>query len=201
MPFQWLFSSGPLAAFRTHEQLFEALRKMDPHAVAFIQRKVLPVTQKWIRQYQIDPASTEDLLNKGTLILLQKIQSGAYQFQGYSPTTYLAEIMRHQILSATRSRRLPTDPLENHLLLTDEEKSAQEARSEAAEMVGLLLEKLGTPCSDIIRLHHIEGYSDEEVIAQKMTAFTTKDSLKVKRSFCMKKLIGLAQKWKTSTHI
>jgi hypothetical protein len=63
-----------------------------------------------------------------------------------------------------------------------------------------LLGNLGQPCEQVVRLHHIEGYSDEEVVNQKMTKYSTTDSLKMKRSDCMKKLIQLAQQWKTSNN-
>ena len=41
----------------------------------------------------------------------------------------------------------------------------------------------------------IEGYPDEEVVRQGWTRYTTTDSLKIKRSDCMKKLIQIAQQW------
>jgi DNA-directed RNA polymerase specialized sigma24 family protein len=72
---------------------------------------------------------------------------------------------------------------------------------EATETIRHLLGQMGEPCAQVIRLHHIEGYSDEEVVKQKMTGYTTTDSLKMKRSNCMKKLIQLAQKWKISNNI
>jgi hypothetical protein len=54
---------------------------------------------------------------------------------------------------------------------------------------------MGEPCTSVIRLHHIDGYPDEEVVRQGWTRYTTTDSLKIKRSDCMKKLIQIARQW------
>jgi DNA-directed RNA polymerase specialized sigma24 family protein len=143
----------------------------------------------------------DDILNRSTLIFLQKIEDGSYQFQGHAPSTYLIEVARRVALSATRAQKKATAPLDGHNYLPDPETEAGKNRQEATELVRQLLERLGDPCAQVIRLHHIEGYSDEEVVQQKLTRYTTIDSLKMKRSDCMKKLIQLARQWKISNHI
>jgi hypothetical protein len=40
----------------------------------------------------------------------------------------------------------------------------------------------------VIRLKYIDGISDEEAVQDKLTAYSTADSLRKKRSDCMKKL-------------
>ena len=101
---------------------------------------------------------------------------------------------------ATRTQKNTTETLENQHHLADSGIETDSKRIEATELVRLLLGHLGQPCEQIIRLQHIDGYSDEEVVQQKLTKYSTTDSLKMKRSDCMKKLIQLAQQWKTSNN-
>jgi hypothetical protein len=39
----------------------------------------------------------------------------------------------------------------------------------------------------MIRLKYIDGYSDEEAVPEKLTAYSTVESLRQKRNDCMKK--------------
>jgi DNA-directed RNA polymerase specialized sigma24 family protein len=98
---------------------------------------------------------------------------------------------------ATRTQKKSAEPLDNYEHLHDETWETEQKQREAAEMTRQLLTQLGEPCQQVVRLHHIDGYSDEEVIQGKMTRYTTADSLKMKRSDCMKKLIQLGAQWRT----
>lgn len=187
--------------FKDNEVLFEGLKALDQRAIVYLHESALPVVQKIAVGYQLHAYKTEEILNDAILIFLQKIETGAYQFEGYQPTTYCVEIAKRLALMATRGRKHTTEDLEQFRELPDSDTEALLVRREKAEMVHYLLTQLGDPCEKVIRLHHIEGYSDEEVIQQKSTPYTTIDSLKMKRSSCMKKLTQLAQEWKMSNNI
>ncbi|MEM6772351.1 MAG: hypothetical protein AAF597_17375, partial [Bacteroidota bacterium] len=139
--------------------------------------------------------------NRGTLIFLQKIEAGSYVFQGHAPTTYLVEVVKRLALAASRKMKREVDSLDDHLDLADPDQEAFLRNKEAAVLVRSLLDHLGDPCARVIQLHHLDGYSDDEVVRRRMTAYSTTNSLKVKRSDCMKKLIKLAQQWKTVNSI
>lgn len=117
-------------------------------------------------------------------------------FQGHAPSTYLIEIAKRLTLTATRFQKKASEPLDQYQYLQDEAWQQTQAQEEAAEMTSQLLTQLGEPCQSVIRLHFIDGYSDEEVVRHRLTRYTSVGSLKIKRSDCMKKLIQLAQKWK-----
>lgn len=196
---EW-FSSSPCKQFDTNESLFNGLQRLDNAAILCVQLKAMNAVRKLLRQYGLPPEQADDVLNQSTLIFLRKIADGTYQFQNHAPSTYLVEIARRVALMATRSQVKTYESVENHQHLHDPDVETYQKRDEATEMVGKLLGELGDPCQQIIRLHHIEGFSDEEVVNQQLTRYTTVNSLKMKRSDCMKKLIQLAQKWKTSTN-
>lgn len=198
--FDWFTSGNPCKQFDSHERLFEGLRKLETAAILCLQAKALPSVKKLVAGHGLPDEKADEILNSATLVFLQKIESGAYQFQGHAPTTYFIEIVKRQALMATRSLKKATAPLENLPETADPDHADLLRRQEAAETVRLLLDQLGQPCQDVVRLHHIDGYSDEEVVNQRLTKYSTPDSLKMKRSDCMKKLVQLATQWKTSTN-
>ncbi len=197
---EWFSPSSPCQSYTTHERLFEGLRRLENQAILCVQTKALNSVKKLVRQYGLPPEQVDDILNQSTLIFLRKIGDGSYQFQNYAPSTYLVEIARRVALMATRSQKNAPETLENHHHLPDPDVDTANQRKESMELVRRLLGQLGSPCDQVIRLHHIDGYSDDEVIQQKLTKYSTTDSLKMKRSDCMKKLIQLAQQWKTSSN-
>ncbi len=196
----WFSPPNPCKSFDTNERLFEGLQRLDNSAILCVQTKALNSVRKFVSQYRLPVEQADDILNQSTLIFLRKIEDGTYQFQNNAPSTYLIEIARRVALMATRSQKNTTETLENHQYLADPDIETDGKRNEATELVRQLLGHLGQPCEQVVRLHHIEGYSDEEVVNQKLTRYSTPDSLKMKRSDCMKKLIQLAQQWKTSNN-
>jgi DNA-directed RNA polymerase specialized sigma24 family protein len=157
--------------------------------------------RKIVAGYGLPAEQAEDVLNDATLIFLQKIESGAYQFEGNTPTTYCIEIAKRLALMATRRHKRRSEPLESLPETSDPDAEALLHRRELGEMVQLLLGQLGQPCDNVVKLYHIDGYSDEEVVRNQWTNYKTADSLKMKRSDCMKKLVQLAKVWKTSNSI
>lgn len=166
-----------------------------------MQLKALNSTRKFARQYRLPDSEVDDIINQSTLIFLRKIKEGSYVFQGTSPTTYLIEVIRRVAMTASRKVLQPTEPIENQHHLVSPDQEYNQKRMEASELVAGLLQQLGEPCEQVIRVYHIEGYSDDDAIQLGLTRYTTVDSLKMKRSDCMKKLILLAQQWKTSNNI
>ncbi len=199
--FSTLFSNKhPCGRFPDSETLFAGLRAEDSAAIVCLQIKAEPSVRKWVKNFGLTADRSEDILNRATLIFLQKIECGQYQFQGNAPTTYLLEIAKNLLRMATRERKRAADSLENHHHLADPTVEIDREKQEATELVRHLLGQLGEPCATVIRLQHIEGYSDEEVVNQRLTRYSTVDSLKMKRSDCMKKLIELAKAWKISNN-
>ena len=198
---EWLAPSNPCRQFDSNERLFQALKNLSNAAILCVQTKAMPSARKFAQQYSLPPDSVDEVLNQSTLIFLRKIEEGAYQFQGHAPSTYLVEIMRRVALMMTRTQRKQHEALENHYHLHDPEVEASARQRESADLVRQFLGQMGEPCERVIRLHHIDGYSDEEVVRQGWTRYTTTDSLKIKRSDCMKKLIQIARQWKSTNNI
>jgi DNA-directed RNA polymerase specialized sigma24 family protein len=200
--FQWFSKSEPCDQFATHQLLFDALARCESAAIMCIQLRAIASVQKIASGYGLQAGATEEILNQATVIFLKKIDSADYQFRGHSPVTYLVEIAKRLALMATRSRKKDAyDTLENLSQLPDTDIEVKKEQAEATELVRHLLTKIGEPCQTVIRKYHIEGYSDEELVKSGQTAYTTINSLKMKRSDCMKKLIKLATEWRSLENI
>lgn len=197
---EWFSPPGPCKLYETNERLFNGLQRLDNAAILCVQTKALNSVRKFVGQYRLPLQQADDILNQSTLIFLKKIEDGTYQFQNHAPSTYLIEIARRVALMATRSQKNAPETLENQHHLPDPAFEKDDKSHEATELVRQLLGHLGQPCEQVVRLHHIEGYSDEEVVSQQLTQYSTVNSLKMKRSDCMKKLIQLAQQWKTTNN-
>lgn len=196
----WFFEPSANKRFADHEVLFQGLLQLEQAAVVYLQLQSRPFVRKIIRGFGLSDDLVEEVLNKSTMIFLKKIEQGKYQFQGNAPSTYLIEVAKRVALMETRNTGRASEPLDIHTDLVDPESETLLQRSESAELVAQFLNQLGEPCKTVIRLHHIEGYSDEEVVNQQLTRYTTVDSLKMKRSDCMKKLIQIARQWKISNN-
>lgn len=197
----WFSPQRPCKKFKNHQQLYDGLVAMNNQAILCLQTKALPMVRKVGKGMGLSHDQTEEILNKSTLIFLQKIEKGAYEFKGHAPTTYLVEVAKRLAMAMVRKKKPNHEPLENHNQGQWTDYEEVERRQASADLVRAFLDKLSEACSQVIRLHHIDGYSDEEVIKGGLAAYSTIGSLKVKRSSCMKKLIEIATKWKTSEHI
>lgn len=198
---QWFSDRSPCRRFQDAEQLVLALRQWDNEAIACLQMNCRRSVQNIVKRCGLPDEMTEEMLNSATMVFLQKIAAGAYQYQGQSPGAYLTEIARRLSLAAARKQGRNHADLDSVPEPADADIELLTRRNEAAETVQLLLHQLGSPCADVLKLHHIEGYADEEVIRLGLTPYSTIASLKVKRSDCMKKLVQLALQWKNSTNI
>ncbi len=193
--FLGLFNLDPGKRYPTNLLLFEGLRRLDTQAIQCLQIKCRRSVAYLLRQAGLSASDlTDDVLNESILVFLQKIGDSSYQFTGNAPATYTIEIARRLVANQTR---LKTN--QPHIELKDHHQNIQDDsvrdyydNLEKVNLIEQLLSHLGESCQRLIRLRYLEGLSDEETVAQKLTNYHTVESLKVKRSECMKKLRALA---------
>lgn len=179
--------------FHSPKVLSAALSVADHEAIGYILEKSKYGIQQLLRKYGIDPAKYRDFQHDALIIFIDKIQNNQYDEQLSAPTTYLISICKYLILNYLRSKKeIVLEPLDQEGVLSQAENDHYTERKEMLEILDDILEQLGPPCSDLIRLKYLEGYRDEEIIRQKLTHFSSADSLRNSRSQCMKKLLVLA---------
>lgn len=189
---QSIFKSKPQKIYSDASNLYQALQSQENSAIQFVQEKIWKTVFSMSRFAGLNEQDTEEILTDALMILLQKIQSGDYQFQGYDPSTYAIEIAKRLISNAKRKIKTNIDNIDDIFNLTDTSTEQFLRTKESEAIVKLLLSKIGENCQKIIRLKYLEEYKDEEIIEQKLTQYANINTLKVKRSECMKKLTELA---------
>lgn len=187
--------AGPCDKYATNEALFDGLCRLEGEAIQCVGLKAGPAIRRAVKQLGLADDLAEDVLSEALCIFITKIQDGNYSFEGHSPATYLAEIARRVAQNYTRTHKgkRAVELGEQHLAQLDDDHDGYLRQKENSDMVAQLLSKLGPPCSHLIRLKYIDGYSDEEVVARQLANYSSTESLKTTRSQCMKKLRELAK--------
>jgi RNA polymerase sigma factor (sigma-70 family) len=194
--FWGFFGLDPHEKYKNNQTHFDGLKNLETAAIQFLELKTDRSARWLLSKLNLPMTELQDIRQDALLIFLNKIETGDYLFTGSAPSTYFVEVFRNISLNRSRLKhhKKPTISLENSLfILEDSDFAALQLQRENADLIEQLLQKLGDPCDKIIRLQYLDGFSDEEVIAQNLTKYTTTDSLKVKRSNCLKKLRELAK--------
>jgi RNA polymerase sigma factor (sigma-70 family) len=184
-------SSGPIAE---KSLFYQALLRQDAAAIRQLSQRIKPVLNQLTGAYHLSREDIEEWLNDAIVVTLQKIANGEYEFKNYDPATYAVAVARLLLANRLRKKKLPAEPLDGQEKLPGFDPEAWLLQKEQEQILANLLEQTGEDCTQLIRLRYYDNLHDEEVISQKLTRYTTVDSLKNKRSQCLKKLAALARK-------
>jgi DNA-directed RNA polymerase specialized sigma24 family protein len=175
--------------FGDNAYLLESLRQGNSEAVLFIQNKAKGFVVMGLRQHRLPDHLLHEVLNEGSIIFIKKLREPGFSLLSAQPLTYFIEIIKKVMSNETRKRQVGQhELLENQYDLSDTSVEDYHARRDNLELLNKLLSGAGAPCEQVIRLKYIDGYSDEEAIRAGLTAYSTVESLRQKRSDCMKKL-------------
>lgn len=191
--FRSIFSFATKNNFEQNDVLFNSLKEKSDKAIQFVQKKTMKTVFSMARFVGLSEMDSEEILNDAVIILLQKIENGAYQFQGYDPCTYLIEIAKGLIANAKRKNKRTFENIETQYDLADTDTARYFEIKENEAILKNLLSKIGDNCQKLISLKYLDEYKDDEILEQKMTQYSSINTLKVKRSECMKKLSDLAK--------
>jgi len=175
----------------------ESLRQGNSGAILFIQNQAKGFVVKGLQQYRLPTHLLQEVLNEASIIFIKKLREPDFSLHSAQPLTYFIEIIKKVLSNETRKRQIGQhDLLENQYNLSDASVEAYHARKDNIELLNSLLSGAGAPCEQVIRLKYIDGYFDEEVIQAGLTVYSTAESLRQKRSDCMKKLKDKVSKLK-----
>lgn len=174
---------------------------MDTAAIEYLMDKTEGTVRSMVRAAGQPPALVRDLLHDGMIVLIDKICDGAFDPTKSTPQTYLAGICRKLLANHLRLKQPPSaEPIENSSDIPVDDLRDFLDHKDRLELLEQLLDQLGPPGNRLIRLKYLEGYTDEEQIAQQMTPYSSLDSLRTSRSQYMKKLALLAKDWNKKHH-
>ena len=175
------------------KQFFIKLKNADPGAIRELASKISYRTNQMVRQANFSTQDAEELVQDALVITITNIRKERFQFQKFTPTAYALGVVRKLIANKLRKRKLSTTSLKGTENLPDFSPEAFLQKKEREQFIGKLLHQLGETCQQILQLKYFEGYKDEEIIRERKTGFSNVNSLKVKRSQCMKQLRALAR--------
>jgi hypothetical protein len=180
-------------AYPDAKSLFEGLVLETPGAVHCLSSKIAGAIYKLGKQFQLLDADIEELMCDCITLLIEKIRAGKYEFQGNEPASYAIEIAKYKVRSFRRNitRDTTMEITAAHEQIGEEE--VHFSSFEQYELLQRLLWKVGDSCANLIRLRYLEELKDKDVIAQKMTQYSTVNALKNQRAQCVKKLIELVK--------
>lgn len=195
-PFHWIL---PCRSYQTDEKLFHGLAREENHAIRCLLLAVETPVSKMMKQLGLPDEILNEILHDGMLILLNKIKSDQFQTELSSPKTYLISICKNLCMNASRLKYYKiTEPLDEQQHEFPNFEDTDLALGDKLKLLTKMLEELGSPCKEIIHLKYISELSDEEQINENRTSYKNVDSLRVSRSQCMKKLLALSNKYKSS---
>lgn len=180
-------------AYPDSESLFHGLAVEASGAIRCLSSKIAGSVYKTGKLYQLVDDDIEELMCDCITLLIEKIRVGKYEFQGYDPATYAIEIAKNKARNFRRQtdRNITRELTPAHDPADDDEIHL--SSFEQTELLERMLQKIGDNCRNLIRLRYLEEMKDKDVIAQKLTQYSTVDALKNHRAQCMKKLVELGQ--------
>lgn len=175
------------------QKLFTALGQADPNAIRVLADKIRPELCRRMLRIGFFVEDVDELLNDVLVITISNIRKQTFTFQDFHPAAYALGVARKLIANRVRSRKPRSVELTEELHAISEPEDTYYADKERQAIVGQLLDQLGDPCRKILVLKYFEYYRDKELLEKRIVAFSTLNSLKSKRSQCLKMLAELAK--------
>lgn len=184
-----IFKRRNIPDFEQVDLLLESLRMGNSQGILFVQDKAKGFILQTLSQYKLPAHLLQEVQNEAAIIFIKKIREPEFTLHSAKPLTYFFEIIKKVISNETRKRQIGQHlPIETQYELSDPHIADYHARKEHIELLNQLLGSVGNPCAQVIRLKYIDGFSDEETVREGLTIYSTVESLRQKRSDCMKKL-------------
>lgn len=185
--------NSPPVFSKDKQAFFAALKELDGAAIRLLSVRLSGLIKSLPNIYLLQKEDIEELKNDAILVALKKMEDGEFVFQDYDPVTYCMAVARKLLANLLRKRKLNTVPIENNDAIADFNPEKYLLQKETELEIGKLLKGLGENCEQVIRLKYYENLRDQDVVNQKTTIYNTVDSLKNKRSQCLKKLAALVK--------
>ena len=174
-------------------EFFQNLQAMKPHAIRALASRVASYLSSISARDLLSKEDKEEVINDALLITLKKIGEGFFVPTQADPATFAIAVAKNLIgnrLQKNRHSSLPTEKIQ-HLPTIDFDPEKILQNKEREKLLDQVLDQLGEPCRQIILLRYFEGIADEEAVSRQFVPFSSADSLKTKRSKCLKTLSEL----------
>lgn len=183
----------PLKHYNNPEALYRGLANQEQGAIVLLHRQISGWLRSWRQSRQLAAADLEEIAEDAVIIVLQKIETGAYRFEGTDPAAYASVTTKNLLRNFMRKRQPATLEVQEWDAAEDPAVEQYLYHKEVERFIEAALAKMSDNCRQLITLFHLENKSDEEVLREGLTGYTSVPSLRSTRGECMKKLKQLAQ--------
>lgn len=188
-----LVGNKHLGKDKEERALITALKKAESIAIRLVATKITPDVRSAVRKCSLPEEEVEEVVHDALMVLISAIQEGKYEDQDYHPAAYAMGVARKLIANRARAKKVDNVELDKLQLVSDFDPERYVNEKEQRSLVEKLLQQLGDTCQQLIRFKYFDNLKDKEIVAQQLLEFSTTDSVKSKRSQCMKKLVEIAQ--------
>jgi hypothetical protein len=181
------------------DKLLSDLAAEQASAVNYLLETSTSFSTSWARQHNLSEETRQEAMSEALLIMIRKVQNGLFVTGAARPDVYFNEIFKRVAANyQRRDLRFKSDNLDDSHLQLSNELTYTDSYSETLDLAIGLVNQLGEPCSTLIKLRFLYSLSDEEVLSRGLTRYTTGDSLRNRRSQCLK---ALKELWRNTTKV
>jgi len=173
-------------------KILDAVRKGDENALAeLFQRNRRPIASLVVRNGGSED-DAEDILQESLVVLWERVRSGTFEYQAKLSTFLYATAKNIWLRRLARRRHEVPEPADIPDPPDDSGTPLEELEeNERTGAVRQAMEKLGSPCREILLLYYWEEQSMEAIAAT--LGFANADTAKSKKYQCKKFLERLVR--------
>lgn len=176
--------------------LYDRLFHRDSGAIQYLHRKTAGFLMHWRGSRNLAPTDLEEINQDAIIITIRKIETGDYHFNGVDPCAYAAGVAKKLVSNFLKKRRMPAVDIQDWDASEDPAIERYLHRKEVQALISEVLNRMPKNCHQLIMLRHFDEKTDEEVLREKLTPYSSIESLRSRRGECMKQLRQLLQSTK-----
>jgi len=174
----------------TEQELLAAMAAGRRDAAEAVYRAHYPVVTKWIMANGGNEADAEDIFQEAMMVLFGKAQSEVFRLT-CRIGTYLFAISKHLWYKRLRAlQRQPRFMAEDGPEVADsayeDDIGAHQEREQHYEQLHAALDRLGEPCSSLLKAFYHDDKSMQEIAAA--FGYTNPDNAKTQKYKCLTRL-------------
>jgi RNA polymerase sigma factor (sigma-70 family) len=191
-----ILSSSGRSRYESPVIFFEALKKQEPSAIVELRDRIWPALLRWGKSAGTPNIDLEEIVQDALVLSLRKIESGQYQFLGTDPAAFTAVIAQNLLRNFLRKKQPHLNEIGEWDKPADDDIETYLNGKDIRRQIAELMEKIPGNCRNLLRLHYFDELDDKEILARKLTTYSTIESLRSKRCECLKKLAMLMECYK-----
>jgi RNA polymerase sigma factor (sigma-70 family) len=180
------------SSLHIEQQLLSDLAKGTHKATTAIYKQHHKVVVSWIVNHGGDAADAEDVFQEAMVVLYQKAQSEDFRLT-CKIGTYLFAISKHLWYKKLEQQQRGPSLLDDNMgsddgrdLAYEDDVKAHEEREAHYEQLNGALDRLGEPCSSLLKAFYHHDKSMQEIAA--MFGYTNPDNAKTQKYKCLNRL-------------